>query len=114
MITEVDKQMVKEYSEVDKAKYCVGFKKCTLPITDYAEKMGINVEDLKQWLKEYKEPPAFGAIDVASLLETPTKQITDTNFKFTSDTIKIEIAENYDSNVLMKIIDLMKVMCNVK
>ena len=47
---------MREYTEADKEKYCRGFKNCTLPITDYAEKMGIPVEELKVWLKEYKEP----------------------------------------------------------
>ena len=55
---------MKEYSEEDKIKYCQGFKKCTLPITDYAKKMKIPVEGLKQWLKEYKEPAVFGAINL--------------------------------------------------
>ena len=42
------KIMLKTYTEDDKAKYCRGFKKCTLPITDYAEKMDIPVEKLKK------------------------------------------------------------------
>ena len=105
---------MKEYSEADKAKYCKGFKKCTLPITDYAEKMGIPVGELKQWLKEYKEPPAFGAINIANLFKEPSNQNANANFKFNTDSIKIEISENYDSNVLKKILDLMVVMYNVK
>ena len=53
-----------KYSEEEKIKYCRGFKKCTLPLTDYAAKMKIPAEELKQWLKEYKEPPAFGVINL--------------------------------------------------
>ena len=106
--------MVKEYSEADKAKYCRGFKKCTLPIADYAEKMDIPVEELKQWLKEYKEPPAFGAINVASLFEQSEDNSNKINFKFKTDSIKIEIAEGYEKNVLKKILELMMVMCNAK
>ena len=105
---------MKEYSQADKAKYCQGFKKCTLPITDYAEKMGIPLEGLKQWLKEYKEPPAFGAIDVASLLDSADKEKEETSFKISTETIKIELLKNYDRNVLIKILELMMVMCNVK
>ena len=105
---------MREYSEEDKAKYCRGFKNCTLPITDYAEKMDIPVEGLKQWLKEYKEPAPFGAIDVASIFEQPKTQNVVTNFKFNTDSINIEIAEDYDKNVLKKILELLVVMCNAK
>ena len=105
---------IKEYSEADKTKYCKGFKKCTLPITDNAEKMGIPLEGLKQWLKEYKEPPAFGAINIANLFGEPSNQNTNASFKFNTDSIKIEISENYDSNVLKRILDLMVVMYNAK
>ncbi len=45
-------KMLNKIKEEEKAKYCVEFKKCTLPITDYADKMNIKVEDLKKWLKE--------------------------------------------------------------
>ena len=105
---------MKEYSEADKAKYCRGFKKCTLPITDYAEKMGIPVEELKIWLKEYKEPLPYGAINIASLFEQQNDNSTKASFKFNTETIKIEIAEGYDRNVLKKILELGMWMCNVK
>ena len=105
---------MKEYSEADKAKYCRGFKKCTLPITDYAEKMGIPVEELKVWLKEYKELLPYGAINIASLFEHQNDNSTKTSFKFSTETIKIEIAEGYDRNVLKKILELGMWMCNVK
>ena len=105
---------MKEYSETEKTKYCQGFKKCTLPITEYATKMQIPVEGLKQWLKEYKEPAAYGAIDITSLYEQPSNKNTKVNFQYNTDAIKIEIAENYDKNILKKILDLMVVMYNVK
>ena len=105
---------MKEYSEADKAKYCRGFKKCTLRVTDYAEKMGIPVEELKQWLKEYKEPLAYGAIDLAGLFEQQKDNSPKASFKFNTETIKIEIAEGYDRNVLKKILELGMWMCNVK
>lgn len=107
-------KIMKEYSEADKVKYCRGFKNCTLPITDYAVKMGIPVEELKVWLKEYKEPLAYGAIDLTSLFEQQNDNSTKANFKFNTDTIKIEITEGYDRNVLKKILELGMWMCNVK
>lgn len=101
---------MKGYSEEEKTKYCQGFKKCTLPLKEYATKMKIPAEELKIWLKEYKEPPAFGAIDLSKVFkETETKNVKS-QFKFSTDTIKIEVLENYERETLKKIIDLLVVM----
>ena len=105
---------MREYTEADKAKYCRGFKNCTLPITDYAEKMGIPVEELKVWLKEYKEPLQYGAINLASMFEQQNDSSAKANFKINTDSIKIEILEGYDRNVLKKILELGMWICNVK
>ena len=106
--------MLKTYTEEDKQKYCAGFKKCTLPITDYADKMGLDVEDLKQWLKEYKEPAPFGAINLSKLLEQSNKVTNKTSFKFETEAVQIEIQENFDKKLLKRILDLLEAMCNVK
>ena len=106
--------MVKEYSESDKAKYCAGFKKCTLPITDYAEKMGINVEDLKLWLKDYKDPAPFGAINLSNLMEQHNRESNKISFKFETEAVQIEIREKFDKKLLKRILDLLEAMCNVK
>ena len=101
---------MKEYSEEEKMKYCRGFKNCTLPLVEYATKMKIPVEGLKQWLKEYKEPPAFGAINLSELFEESNVVSEKSKFKFCTDSIKIEILENYDREILKKILDLVEVM----
>ena len=85
------KIMFKTYTEEDKQKYCAGFKKCTLPITDYAEKMGINVEDLKLWLKDYKKPAPFGAINLSNLMEQHNRDASKISFKFETEAVQIEI-----------------------
>ena len=108
------KIMVKTYTEEEKQKYCVGFKKCTLPITDYADKMGINVEDLKVWLKDYKEPAPFGAINLSSLMEQHNRESNKISFKFETEAVQIEIQENFDKKLLKRILDLLEAMCNVK
>ena len=43
---------MKEITQEEKEKYVRGFKNFTLPLKDYARKMSISSEDLKQWLKE--------------------------------------------------------------
>lgn len=101
---------MKEYSKEDKIKYCQGFKKCTLPLANYAEKMKIPIEGLKQWLKEYKEPPAFGAINLSEVFAENNVENKKSKFKFCTNSIKIEILENYDKEILKKILDLMVVM----
>ena len=101
---------MRKYSEEEKLKYCQGFKKCTMPITEYAVKMKIPPEELKHWLKEYKEPPAFGAIKLSEVFKETTTNKIQPKFKISTETIKIEILENYERDMLKKIIDLMVVM----
>lgn len=106
--------MVRIFTEEEKLKYCRGFKNCTLPITDYADKMGIDVEDLKQWLKDYKEPSPFGAINLSKLLDGTNKATNKTSFKFETEAVQIKIQENFDKKLLKRILDLLEAMCNVK
>ena len=101
---------MQKYSEDDKIKYCQGFKKCSLPLSEYATKMKIPSEGLKQWLKEYKEPPAFGAITLTDVFKETTTDKENTKFKIDTETVKIEILENCEKDMLKKIIDLMVVM----
>ena len=108
------KIMLKTYTEEEKQKYCAGFKNCTLPISDYAEKMGINVEDLKLWLKDYKEPTPFGTINLSNLMEQHDRESSKISFKFETEAVQIEIQENFDKKLLKRILDLLEAMCNVK
>lgn len=103
---------MKEFSEEEKEKYVRGFKKCTLPLYDYARKMNINSEDLKRWLKEDKGTALFGKIEMSDIVQTPRNATsTKTAIKFESDTIKIELKENFDKTLLM---NMMEVVMNVK
>ena len=55
--------MQRTYSELDKIKYVRAFQECsTLPMYDYARKMGIPGDDFRQWLQKYKDLPSFGTI----------------------------------------------------
>ena len=101
---------MQKYSEEDKIKYCRGFKNCTLPLSEYAAKMKIPREEIKQWLKEYKEPPAFGAIKLSEVFKETTTNRVKSKFKIDMETVKIEILENCEKDMLKKIIDLMVVM----
>ena len=95
---------MRKYSEEEKLKYCQGFKKCTMPITEYAVKMKIPPEELKHWLKEYKEPPAFGAIKLSEVFKETTTNKVQPKFKISTETIKIEILENYERDSLMNMV----------
>lgn len=57
---------MKEYSEEE--KYVRWFKNCTLPLYDYARKMKINPEDLKQWLKEDNGSALFGKTEMTDIV----------------------------------------------
>ena len=115
-----------KYSEEEKLKFVRGFRKCTLPVYDYAKKMQIEESDLREWLKEYKGLSAFGAIHINSqVVSTPevaetkiteepkimtTMNITSnigvpkTILSFENETIKIEIKENYNKELLTSLI----------
>ena len=66
---------MKEYSEEEKEKYVRGFKKCTLPLYEYARKMKINPEDLKQWLKKDNGSALFGKIEMKDIIEIPSSTL---------------------------------------
>ena len=85
---------MKEYSEEEKEKYVRGFKKCTLPLCEYARKMNIKLEDLKQWLKEDNRSALFGKTEMAEIVGILSSTLTKTiAIKFESENIKIELKE---------------------
>lgn len=101
--------MVRNFTDEEKQKYCKGFKNCTLPISTYADKMKIDVEDLKLWLKDYKEPAPYGKIDASQMMgqtTTPVPSGKTGTIKFESETIKLELKENYDKVFLSKLLEV--------
>ena len=103
---------MREITQEEKEKYVRGFKKCTLTLYDYARKMNINSEDLKKWLKEDNGSALFGKIELSEIAKAPVTVIPNkTAIKFESDTIKIELKENFDKALLR---NLMEVIMNVK
>ena len=120
---------MKEYTETEKNKYVSEFKKCHLSIGEYSDKMKIDVKNLKQWLKEYKEPAKFGTIDIAKITsnvledvqsEKDTKKQKETDVsekfenatpgipvKFETDRIKIELKEGYNKKFLKSVIEVL-------
>ena len=120
---------MKEYTETEKNKYVSEFKKCHLSIGEYSDKMKIDVKNLKQWLKEYKEPAKFGTIDVAKITSNVpadvtavknTKKQKETDeieqsknvtpgipVKFETDRIKIELKEGYNKKFLKSVIEVL-------
>ena len=83
-----------------------------MPLYDYASKMKINPEALKQWIKEDDGSALFGKIEMSEVLKPPSSTLANkTAIKFESENIKIELKENYDKVLLM---NLMEVLINVK
>lgn len=103
--------MIKEVTEAEKEKYVRGFKRCTLTLREYAEKMQINANELKRWLKEDKGEALFGKIEMSKIKKEEKIPSNKTAIKFESETIKIELKENYDKTLL---VNLMEVLINVK
>lgn len=100
--------MVKYYDEADKLKYVRGFKNCNLTVLDYCDKMQIRYEDMKEWLKEYKNLPAFGVINIQAQQTTVTPKIkSSTPIKFETDTIKIELKSGYDKQLLQQMVEVL-------
>ena len=91
--------MIRNYSEDEKIKYVQGFRNSHTPIIDYCNKLNLNYEDFRKWLKEYKDLPKFGVIDLkertASINNNSiaSKEISQ-NIKIEGKGIKIELAEN--------------------
>ena len=113
--------MIKEYSQEEKEKYVKGFKSCHLTLEEYCNKMQINVQDLKTWLKEHRHIPKFGEIKVAdlvskqeNLLEQETQVLNatankdnnkSTPIKIETDTIKLELKPNFDKGLLIRLVE---------
>lgn len=115
--------MVKKYSEEEKLKYVRGLKNCTLTLGEYAKKMLIDAEDLKTWLKEYKELPAFRAIKIvevgkaqtssievakAKISANPTSGEAKTIIAFDNGTIKLELKEHFNKKLLRQLVEALE------
>ena len=101
--------MVRNYSEDEKIKYVQGFRNSHYPISDYCYKMNLNYEEFKRWLKEYKDLPKFGMIQLQEKVSTVSVVIpkeTTKGVKFESNGIKIELADGYDKDFLVKIMEV--------
>ena len=104
--------MEKHYDEGDKQKYVRGFKNCNQTLLEYCDKMQIRYDDMKSWLKEYKNLPAFGKIDVKAIAEkestTVQQKVEDAApIKFETDTIKLELKPGYDKELLQQMMEVL-------
>ena len=95
--------MIRNFSEEEKIKYVNGFRNSHTPILEYCDKMKINFKDLNQWLREYKNLPKYGVIELKS--NTSAKEKAP-SIKFESNGIKIELTENYDKDLLAKMMEV--------
>lgn len=68
--------------------------------------MEIESDKLKEWLKEYKELPAFGVIDLTPPLDQGCVQNKTRGMKFENDKIKIELKDGYEKEQLLKLMEV--------
>ena len=97
--------MVRIYSEAEKEKYVRGFKSCTLTLDEYANKMQIDSEKLKEWLKNTKYSEKFGLLtfDMQSNIENAS---SSKNLTFITNNIRIELKSGYDKALLRNIMEV--------
>ena len=101
--------MSKTYSEDEKIKFIQGFRSSNIPIIEYCNAMKIECKELNKWMREYKKIPKFGMIELGSKEDTTIADVeteATIGMKFESKGIKIELADNYDKNFLIKIMEV--------
>lgn len=96
---------VRTYEREEKQAYVEDYKNSGEPLARYALEKGIPETTLRGWVKEDKEL-AFGAIEIkpsSTLLPKISKSAT----VFATENIRIELKENYDKELLRKIIEVL-------
>ena len=96
---------VRTYEKEEKQAYVEDYKRSGETIARYALENGIPETTLRGWLKEDREL-TFGAIEVKSL-NAPLPRITKSSTVFATENIRIELKENYDKELLKKIVEVL-------
>lgn len=93
------------YEKEEKQAYVEDFKSSGETIGRYALEHGIPETTLRGWIKEDKEL-AFGAIEIKPS-NIPLPRITKSATVFATENIRIELKENYNKELLRKIVEVL-------
>ncbi len=100
---------VKTYGREEKQAYIEDYKNSGESLGRYALEKGIPESTLRGWLKEDREL-TFGAIEIKGT-NSPLPRVTKSATVFATENIRIELKENFDKELLKKIVE---VLLNVK
>lgn len=99
--------MVKIYSDAEKEKYVRGFKTCSLTLREYADKMKIEPEKLKEWLQISRYSEKFGMINLDMSSQSNVENVNiSQSVTFVTDNIRIELKKGYNKDILRSIMDV--------
>ena len=107
----------RKYSEQEKKQYVKEFKESNQSPYQFARSKGILVSEFKSWLREEQQKAnvnkelaefqeSFGVINL-NMIEPKKSGIANKGFKFESEYIKIELKENYDKELLIKLMEVL-------
>lgn len=89
------------YTEEEKEQYVELFKNSGETITNFCKEYELPCSTLRGWLKT-DEDQIFGAVSIGQ--KVPPKK---TIISFSTDTIKIELKENFDKDMFRKVIEVL-------
>ena len=96
---------VRTYEKEEKQAYVEDFKNSGETLGRYALEKGIPESTIRGWIKEDKEL-TFGAIEIKPS-SSPLPKISKSATVFATENIRIELKENYDKELLRKIIEVL-------
>ncbi len=96
---------VKTYEREEKQAFVEDFKNSGEPLARYALEKGIPETTLRGWLKEDRNL-SFGAIEIKPS-STPLPRVAKSATVFATENIRIELKENFDKELLKKIVEVL-------
>lgn len=96
---------VRTYEKEEKQAYVEDYKNSGESLARYALEKGLPETTLRGWIKEDKEL-TFGAIEIKPS-SSPLPKISKSATVFATENIRIELKENYDKELLRKIIEVL-------
>lgn len=96
---------IRTYEKQEKQAYLEDYKNSGEPLARYALEKGIPETTLRGWIKEDRDL-TFGAIEIKPS-NTPLPKIVKSATVFATENIRIELKENFDKELLRKIVEVL-------
>ena len=96
---------VRTYEKEEKQAFVEDYKNSGETLARYALEKGIPETTLRGWLKEDRDL-SFGAIELKQST-APLPRVTKSATVFATENIRIELKENFDKNLLKKIVEVL-------